>query len=111
MRRQTLSRDEFGNDGYEPGDTLGKNIDQLIEFNIESVDCKFTENLSGYWQQVKGGAKSEERKVKEDVRPIEHWEKAPMVPVGLLSCVAILSSRIKNDLCRKSYSKISFDMA
>ncbi|RLS85705.1 MAG: hypothetical protein DWI08_08065 [Planctomycetota bacterium] len=77
VRRQTLSRDEFGNDGYEPGDTLGKNIDQLIEFNIESVDCKFTENLSGYWQQVKGGAKSEERKVKEDVRPIEHWEKSP----------------------------------
>ena len=77
VRRQTLSRDEFGNDGYEPGDTLGKNIDQLIEFNIESVDCKFTENLSGFWQQVKGGGKSEERKVKEDVRPIEHWEKSP----------------------------------
>ncbi|NBY01176.1 MAG: type IV pilus assembly protein PilM [Planctomycetes bacterium] len=77
VRRQTLSRDEFGNDGYEPGDSLGKNIDQLIEFNIESVDCKFTENLSGFWQQVKGGGKSEERKVKEDVRPIEHWEKSP----------------------------------
>jgi hypothetical protein len=77
VRRQTLSRDEFGNDGYEPGDTLGKNIDQLIEFNIESVDCKFTENLSGFWQQVKGGGKAEERKVKEDVRPIEHWDKSP----------------------------------
>jgi hypothetical protein len=77
VRRQTLSRDEFGNDGYEPGDTLGKNIDQLIEFNIESVDCKFTENLSGFWQQVKGGGKAEERKVKEDVRPIDHWDKSP----------------------------------
>ena len=77
LRRQTMSRDEFGNDGYEPGDSLGKNIDQLVEFNIESVDCKFTDNLSGFWQQVKSGGKAEERKVKEDVRPIDHWDKSP----------------------------------
>jgi len=76
-RRQTLSKDEFGNDGYEPGDTLGKHIDQLVEVNIESVDCRFTENLSGFWQQVKTGGKTEERKVKEDVRPLDHWEKSP----------------------------------
>ncbi|MEY4392765.1 MAG: hypothetical protein RL595_14 [Planctomycetota bacterium] len=80
IRRETFSRDEFGNDGYQPGDTLGKGIDQLIEVNIEGVNCRYTDNLSTYWQQVKAGGTAGERKVKEDVRPVEHWEKSPDGP-------------------------------
>lgn len=80
VRRETFSRDQFGNDGYQPGDILGKGIDQLVELNVEAVNCRFTDNLSTYWQQVKAGGTAGERKVKEDVRPMSHWDKSPEGP-------------------------------
>lgn len=75
--RQSMDRDREGRDGNELGDPLGVGIDQLVEVNITGVNCRYTGALETFWQQVKTGGSTGERRVKEDVRPLEHWEKAP----------------------------------
>jgi type IV pilus assembly protein PilM len=54
------------------GDELPAYIDDLIEINIESVDCRFCGNLGAFWAAVRKEVTED-----EDVRPKDAFDKPP----------------------------------
>jgi type IV pilus assembly protein PilM len=57
----------------QPLDTSDVDAD-LIQFNIESVDARFTDDLAGYWATVKKELGENER---HRVKPESDWNNAP----------------------------------
>jgi hypothetical protein len=53
-------------------DELGTGIDDLIQFDIEGIDCRYSPNLAAVWKQIR-------TKVREagDVSPPEQFDKPP----------------------------------
>jgi type IV pilus assembly protein PilM len=56
-------------------DELGPGIDQLIQFNIEAVSCRYSPNLSAYWKKVLEKVSEGDRK--NFIRPLEDITKPP----------------------------------
>lgn len=50
-------------------DSLPRGIDDLVQFNIESIDCRFCEDLPAFWQQAT------KEKNEGHVRPKEHFKQ------------------------------------
>jgi type IV pilus assembly protein PilM len=64
------------------GDDLGQGIDDLIQVNLEAVDCRYTDNLAAFWNNVKNYLKEQSQGdlallLKDNVRPKELWDKPP----------------------------------
>jgi type IV pilus assembly protein PilM len=57
-----------------PGEELGEGIDDLVEFNIETIDARFCDDLGAYWRAVRS---SQDRMEKESVRPMSDFGKPP----------------------------------
>jgi type IV pilus assembly protein PilM len=59
-------------DATEAPDPLGRGIDDLIQFNIEAIDCRFADDLPGFWRAVR-------TKVTDDgyIRPLDQAQKPP----------------------------------
>ncbi|MFO0879653.1 MAG: type IV pilus assembly protein PilM [Gemmataceae bacterium] len=55
-------------DSKDP-DTLPPGIDDLVQFSIESVDCRFCDDLPTFW---KSATRNREQ---ADVRPLDHYNK------------------------------------
>jgi type IV pilus assembly protein PilM len=55
-------------------DDLGPGIDDLILFNIESIDARFTDNLGNYWKQVRQNMQTKDPDL---VRPRGDFDKPP----------------------------------
>ncbi|MGL4555516.1 MAG: type IV pilus assembly protein PilM [Gemmataceae bacterium] len=53
------------------GDPLPPGIDDLIQFNVQSVDCRFSDDLKAFWTRASAN------KDEADVRPVEHFKKPP----------------------------------
>ncbi|HKI35420.1 MAG TPA: type IV pilus assembly protein PilM [Gemmataceae bacterium] len=53
-------------------DTTGLDND-LIQFNIESLDARFCDDLAAYWAKMKTNLTDE----KDKVRPLSHWDLMP----------------------------------
>ncbi len=67
-----------GNPGTTPTiqeEDLGPGIDDLIQFNIESIDCRYCSNLETYFKQVRSWQKD-----KGNYRPLSAYDAAPKNP-------------------------------
>jgi type IV pilus assembly protein PilM len=66
--------DGAGSEG-EPrvGDELPPYIDDLIQVNIEGIDCRFCANLSAFWTEIRAKDVTDD----EQVRPRELFERGP----------------------------------
>ncbi len=51
---------------------LGRGIDDLVQFNIEAIDCRFCDDLGGFWKRVQ-----ETVKERDNVRPKEQHLNPP----------------------------------
>jgi type IV pilus assembly protein PilM len=54
------------------GDELGAGINDLIQFNIEAIDCRYCDDLPGFWKNAKEFANNQWR-----WRPKSHFDKPP----------------------------------
>jgi type IV pilus assembly protein PilM len=63
--------------GAAVADDLSRGIDDLILFNIESVDCRFAGDLGATWSAIRNGMQEPDR---ANVRPESHWDAAPVGP-------------------------------
>ncbi len=59
--------------GEEGGSDLGLGIDDLVEVNLEAIDCRFCDDLAEFWRHVN----SSKRLEREQVRPLAHFDKPP----------------------------------
>ena len=57
---------------HRAGSALGPGIDDLVEFNIEAIDCRFCDDLAGFWKQVRTKVTEPEQ-----FRPKEIIDKPP----------------------------------
>jgi type IV pilus assembly protein PilM len=58
-------------------DDLSRGIDDLILFNIDSVDCRFSGDLGGSWANIRSSMQEPDR---ANVRPESHWDATPTGP-------------------------------
>jgi type IV pilus assembly protein PilM len=62
-------------DGKEDKDT-GSGLDSLIQLNIEAVDCRYVEDLSTYWNNIKGQT-TYKSGIEPSIRPKGHAGTPP----------------------------------
>jgi type IV pilus assembly protein PilM len=55
-------------------DDLSRGVDDLIFFNVESVDCRYTSDLSGTWNNIRNGMEERDR---VNVRPAGDFDAPP----------------------------------
>jgi type IV pilus assembly protein PilM len=59
-------------EGAAARDPLPPFMDDLILFNIEGIDCRYTDNLAGFWNEARALAKEQ-----ENFRPIPQFSDGP----------------------------------
>jgi len=69
VERQTSGKTDV--DESPNADTLPPGIDDLIQYNIESIDARFCDDLKAYWGEIT------KTRQQGDVRPQEHYQKVP----------------------------------
>jgi len=62
-----------------PEEELGQGIDDLIQFNIEAVDCRYCSNLENYFKALK-----QRQAQKGNYRPLASYEAPPKNPFATL---------------------------
>ena len=67
-------RNGKGTAGSADKDRLPRGIDYLIQFNIESVDSRYCDDLKNYWTAVRAKVPDTE---KGNARPASDWDKPP----------------------------------
>jgi type IV pilus assembly protein PilM len=64
--------------GAQPAaEDLGRGIDDLIQFNIEAVDCRFCDDLPGFWKNVRDRFQERNINLEGFVRPADLARKPP----------------------------------
>jgi type IV pilus assembly protein PilM len=64
-----------GEESDKDEDTLPPGIDDLVQFQIEGVDCRYCDDLKDFWE--KATVKGERKRTRDDVRPMDQFSTPP----------------------------------
>ncbi len=89
--------------GVADSDDLGVGIDDLIQYNIQGVDCRYSENLHDFWDNVRKNMKR--RRKNTSSKGQIQWAADP-AKVGSSNCKATLITTKARFSSYKAWSKI-----
>jgi type IV pilus assembly protein PilM len=82
-------------DGKEV-DPMPPGIDDLVQFHIESIDCRFCDDLASFWKAARKGRED------SDIRPVESVKKIPEGRAWVIEVAGFTYHRDKESFIRNT---------